>query len=93
MKDQAKTSMLYGFRLHPSCTEDAIMNLIEKETTVKQRQKMNGGLINPMLVNSRETLDRRVSFDCEDADELMTITMEDVRAGLRLLSPLQIIQN
>ncbi|KAE8654643.1 protein CfxQ-like isoform 2 [Hibiscus syriacus] len=65
---------------------DAIGRLIERETTEKQRKEMNGGLVDPMLINARENLDLRLSFDCIDADELRTITLEDLEAGIRLLT-------
>lgn len=86
MTNQAESSLLYGFKLHPSCTVDAVAELIERETTDKQRKEMNGGLIDPMLVNAREYLDLRLNFDCIDTDELLTITLEDLEAGLRVLS-------
>ncbi|KNA20954.1 hypothetical protein SOVF_047660 [Spinacia oleracea] len=86
MNNQVESSLLFGFRLHSACTLDAIAALIERETTVKQRQEMNGGLIDPMLVNARENLDLRLSFDCMDTDELLTITMEDLEVGLGSLS-------
>lgn len=86
MNDLAESSLLYGFKLHPSCTEGAIAALIKKESTEKQCQEMNGGLIDPMLVNARENLDLRLSFDCIDIDELLTITLEDLQAGLQSLS-------
>jgi len=86
MNSQTENSLLYGFRLHSLCTLDAIAALIERETTEKQRKEMNGGLIDPMLVNAREYLDLRLSFDCMDPNELLTITLEDLEAGLRSLS-------
>lgn len=86
MNNQTESSLLYGFKLHPSCSLDAIAALIEKVTTEKQRKEMNGGLIDPMLVNARENLDLRLSFDCIDTEELLTITLEDLAAGLHLLS-------
>lgn len=85
MNNQTEDSLLYGFKLHSSCSMDAIAALIEKETTEKQRKEMNGGLVDPMLVNARENLDLRLSFDCLDTDELRTITLEDLDAGLKLL--------
>lgn len=85
MNNQTEDSLLYGFKLHSSCSMDAIAALIEKETTEKQRREMNGGLVDPMLVNARENLDLRLSFDCLDTDELRTITLEDLEAGLKLL--------
>ncbi|GAB2219760.1 hypothetical protein Droror1_Dr00007397 [Drosera rotundifolia] len=86
IRSQPEGSLLHGFMLHASCTVDAIASLIERETTVEQRREMNGGMIEPMLVNARENLDLRLSFDCIDTDELLTITVEDLEAGIRLLS-------
>ncbi|KAL8129662.1 hypothetical protein V2J09_018817 [Rumex salicifolius] len=86
MNDQVESSLLYGFKLHSLCTVDALTSLIERETTEKQRKEMNGGLIEPMLVNARENLDLRLSFDCMDSDELLTITLEDLEASLKMLS-------
>ncbi|KAH7853667.1 hypothetical protein Vadar_005277 [Vaccinium darrowii] len=83
---QAEDSLLYGFKLHPSCTVDVVSSLIERETSEKQRKEMNGGIVDPMLVNARENLDLRLSFDCLDTDELLTITLEDLQAGVRSLS-------
>ncbi|XP_049398632.1 protein CfxQ homolog isoform X1 [Solanum stenotomum] len=86
MTNQADCSLLYGFKLHPSCSVDAVAALIKEGTTEKQRKEMNGGLVDPLLVNARENLDLRLSFDCIDSDELLTITPEDLKAGLQLLS-------
>ena len=86
MGNQAEDSLLYGFKLHPSCTEAAIATLIETETSGKQRKEMNRGLVETMLINARENLDLRLEFDCVDVDELLTITLEDLEVGLRLLS-------
>lgn len=79
-------SLMFGFKLHEKCTADAIAQLLNAETSEKQRQVLNGGLILPMLTNARENLDYRLGLDCCDVDELITITLEDLRAGLRLLS-------
>ncbi|KZV27463.1 caseinolytic peptidase B protein [Dorcoceras hygrometricum] len=86
MSTQDEESLLYGFKLHPSCSVEAIAQLIELETTAKQRREMNGGLVNPMLVNAREHLDMRLGFDCVDAESLLTITLDDLEAGLQLLT-------
>ncbi|PIN19249.1 26S proteasome regulatory complex, subunit PSMD10 [Handroanthus impetiginosus] len=86
MSNQAENSLLYGFKLHPSCSIEAVAELIERETTEKQRKEMNGGLIDPMLVNARENLDLRTDFECIDTDSLLTITLEDLEAGLQLLT-------
>ncbi|MBA0784077.1 hypothetical protein Gotri_001698 [Gossypium trilobum] len=87
MNHQTEESLLYGFKLHSSCSVDAIARLIEEETTEKQRKEMNGGLVDPMLVNARENLDLRLDFNCINADELRTITLEDLKAGIQLLTP------
>ncbi|KAK4397024.1 protein CfxQ [Sesamum angolense] len=86
MSNQAEDSLLHGFKLHTSCTVEAVAALIERETTVKQRKEMNGGIVDPMLVNARENLDLRTDFECVDPDSLLTITLEDLEAGLRLLT-------
>lgn len=86
MKNQAVDSLLYGFKLHSQCSVEAVSSLIEMETTKKQRMEMNGGLVDTMLVNARENLDLRLSFDCIDTEELLTITLVDLEAGLGLLS-------
>ncbi|XP_064942965.1 protein CfxQ homolog isoform X3 [Musa acuminata AAA Group] len=86
MNHQDQNSLLHGFNLHPTCSVEAVAKLIDRETTEKQRREMNGGLIDPLLANARENLDLRLDFDCSDTDGLVTITMEDLMAGLRLLS-------
>ncbi|GLT98575.1 hypothetical protein SLE2022_160750 [Rubroshorea leprosula] len=86
MNNQSEDSLLYGFKLHDACSIDAIATLIERETTEKQRKEMNGGLVDPMLVNARENLDLRLSFDCINMDQLRTITLKDLEAGIRLLT-------
>ncbi|CAA0815834.1 AAA-type ATPase family protein / ankyrin repeat family protein [Striga hermonthica] len=54
MCNQAEQSLLYGFKLHPSCTVEAVAALIEQETTEKQRQEMNGdvGDVSPVIRSS-----------------------------------------
>lgn len=86
MNNQEENSLLYGFKLHSKCSIDAVAKIIETETSEKQRREMNGGLTDTMLVNARESLDLRLDFDCVDMDELRTITLEDLEAGLRLFS-------
>ncbi|OUZ99958.1 CbxX/CfqX [Macleaya cordata] len=86
MNNQGEDSLLYGFKLHPSCNMEAIAKLIERETTEKQRKEMNGGIVDPMLVNARENLDLRLDFECTDGDDLVTITMEDLEAGVKSLT-------
>lgn len=86
MSYQSEDSVLYGFKLHPSCNIEAIVEMIERETSEKQRKEMNGGLVDPMLVNARENLDLRIDFECIDTDSLLTITLEDLSAGLQMLT-------
>ncbi|KAJ0040353.1 hypothetical protein Pint_26728 [Pistacia integerrima] len=85
MSNQAEDNLLYGFKLHSSCSENAIAELIEKETTKVQRMKMNGGLVDIMLNNGKENLDFRITDDCVESDELLTIKLEDFEAALRFL--------
>ncbi|XP_044469538.1 protein CfxQ homolog [Mangifera indica] len=82
MKNQSKDSLLYGFKLHSSCTVDAIAELIKRETMKTQRMKMNGGLVDIMLSNAKGNLDLRLSDDCSDREELLTITLEDFEAAM-----------
>ncbi|QCD92099.1 uncharacterized protein LOC114182134 [Vigna unguiculata] len=86
MHTLTEDSLLYGFKLQPECSVKAIAALIERETTEKQRKETNGGLVATMLVNARENLDLRLSFDCMDTEELLTITLVDLEAGLQLLT-------
>lgn len=85
MTKQTEGSRYYGFRLHPLCTLEAITALIEKESTEKLRNKMNGGLVDHMLTNAKENLDTRLSFNSK-GDELLTITFNDLEVGLQQLS-------
>ncbi|KAL3640401.1 hypothetical protein CASFOL_015369 [Castilleja foliolosa] len=84
-------SPLYGFKLHPSkCTIPRIAEVIRRGSTKKQRSEMNGGLVDVMLVNARENLDKRIwrtEVGCGDIVVLTTITLKDLMAGLRLMRP------
>ncbi|CAN8275254.1 unnamed protein product [Cochlearia groenlandica] len=87
MNNQIKNkTILYGFKLHESCTVNEIASLIKKETTEKKRNEMNGGLADILLVNAKENLDQRLSFECLDNEEMCTIKLEDLEAGLRVFS-------
>ncbi|KAK3156547.1 hypothetical protein QOZ80_2AG0108600 [Eleusine coracana subsp. coracana] len=86
MNSLSDSSLLYGFKLHPSCTIDAIADLIARETSEERRKQMNGGLVDTLLVNARENLDLRLDFNCDDVDTMITITLEDLEAGLRQIS-------
>ncbi|KEH27133.1 protein CfxQ isoform X2 [Medicago truncatula] len=86
MNNLAEGSLLYGFKLHSNCSIKAIEALIQRETTEKQRKETNGGLVDTMMINARENLDLRLSFDCIDTEELLTITLEDLEAGLGFLA-------
>ncbi|KAL8040562.1 hypothetical protein ABFX02_10G106800 [Erythranthe guttata] len=85
MSKQSEKSRLYGFKLHPLCTYDDVLGVIEKNSTEKMRNKMNGGLVDHMLNNARENLDSRMNFDAK-FDELVTITLSDLEVGLQMLS-------
>ncbi|XP_047328082.1 protein CfxQ homolog [Impatiens glandulifera] len=86
MENQKEDSLLLGFKLDGLCNVDTVANLIERVTSERQRGEMNGGLIDPMLVNARENLDLRIDFDCIEPDELVTLKLEDLEVGLKLLS-------
>ncbi|KAL9154264.1 hypothetical protein ABFS82_10G103700 [Erythranthe guttata] len=85
MSKQNEKSRLYGFKLHPSCTPGAILKVIEKNSSEKLRNKLNGGLVDHMLNNARENLDSRLDLNSK-GDELLTITLRDLEAGLKILS-------
>ncbi|KAJ0040588.1 hypothetical protein Pint_26759 [Pistacia integerrima] len=85
MSNQAQDNLLYGFKLHSSCSENVIAELIRKETTKVQRMKMNGGLVDIMLNNGKENLDFRITDDCVESDELLMIKLEDFEVALRFL--------
>ncbi|KAL3617828.1 hypothetical protein CASFOL_038149 [Castilleja foliolosa] len=80
---------LYGFELHESCTVPCIEVIIRQGSTEKQRNEMNGGLVDVLLVNARENLDKRIDDECEDVDALTKIMLEDLRAGLQLMERAQ----
>ncbi|KAL8489749.1 hypothetical protein ACS0TY_025586 [Phlomoides rotata] len=85
MSKQDEKSWLYGFKLHPSCTPSAIKSVIKRYSTEKLRNKQNGGLVDNMLNNAIENLDSRLSFESK-GDELLTIMLSDLEAGLQSLS-------
>ncbi|KAJ0097518.1 hypothetical protein Patl1_27408 [Pistacia atlantica] len=85
MKNQKKDSLLHGFKLHSSCTVDALAELIKRETIKPQRMKLNGGLVDIMLNNAEGNLDFRLSDDCAERDELLTIKLEDFEAAMEAL--------
>ncbi|ONK68186.1 uncharacterized protein A4U43_C05F8540 [Asparagus officinalis] len=84
--NQKNGSYIFGFKLHPDCTVDAVAKLIKEHTTEEQMRKMNGGLVDPLLVKALDNLNFRLNEDCSDLDALMTITMEDLEEGLKSLS-------
>ncbi|XP_073153507.1 protein CfxQ homolog isoform X2 [Henckelia pumila] len=85
MTRQDEKSRLYGFKLDKGCTLDAVVSVMEKNSSEKLRNKMNGGLVDHMLNNARENLDSRLTFNSK-GDELFTIRLVDLDAGLKLLS-------
>jgi len=92
MKSPSESSLLYGFKLHPSCSIEVIGELIARETTEERRKQMNGGLVDTLLINARENLDSRLDFNCDDTDTMITITLEDLEAGLCQISRQQQLQ-
>ncbi|KAF9615375.1 hypothetical protein IFM89_023026 [Coptis chinensis] len=58
---------------------NAIKKLIERETTKKQRNEVNGGLVDPMLVNAKENVDLRLEVDNVILDDVLTIALEDLK--------------
>ncbi|KAL3642596.1 hypothetical protein CASFOL_013411 [Castilleja foliolosa] len=80
-----ENSPLYGFKLDPSCTVSCIAESIRLGSSEKLRNDMNGGLVDVMLVNARQNLDRRIDVECADNAALSTIMLEDLRAGLQLM--------
>ncbi|KAL8040597.1 hypothetical protein ABFX02_10G108800 [Erythranthe guttata] len=85
MSKQDENSRFYGFKLHPSCTCGAVLAVIERNSTEKLRNKLNGSLVDIMLNNARENLDSRLNFNSY-GEELLTITLGDLEAGLKTLS-------
>ncbi|KAL5720980.1 hypothetical protein ACHQM5_013595 [Ranunculus cassubicifolius] len=86
MTKQSEKSHFYGFKLHSSCSVEAIKDLITRETTEQQRSKLNGGLADLMLTNALEKLDLRLDFKTTDTNDLRTITMQDLKKGIRALA-------
>ncbi|KAL5729248.1 hypothetical protein ACHQM5_002224 [Ranunculus cassubicifolius] len=93
MTKQKEEDLLYGYKLHKDCTLDAIAEIIDNETSKTQRGKLNGGLADLVIRNARENLDRRLyaaTVESDDlckvnGDELVTLTLEDIEAGIKLL--------
>ncbi|VAI45951.1 unnamed protein product [Triticum turgidum subsp. durum] len=83
--DSGKVVVIFA-GLHRSCTRGAVGELIARETTEEWLKQMNGGLVDTLLVNARENLDLRLDFSCNDAETMITITLEDLEAGLRQIS-------
>ncbi|KAF0932948.1 hypothetical protein E2562_013141 [Oryza meyeriana var. granulata] len=86
MNNPSESSLLYGFKLDPTCSIEAIGELIARETTEERRRQMNGGLVDTLLINARENLDMRLDFNCDNANTMITITLEDLEAGLKQIS-------
>lgn len=84
MRKQDERSQLFGFKLDSCCTLDAVVSVIERRSSEKVRNRMNGGLVDHMLNNARENLDSRLNFEAK-GDELLTITLGDLEAGLEQL--------
>ncbi|XP_047951565.1 protein CfxQ homolog [Salvia hispanica] len=81
MSERDERSRLFGFRLGSCCGVEAVASVIERKTSEAMRSRMNGGLVDHMLNNARESLDCRLSFEAK-GDELLTIKLGDLEAGL-----------
>jgi SpoVK/Ycf46/Vps4 family AAA+-type ATPase len=75
-----------GFDLEESLTEDAIADLLEKETTAQWRSERNGRISELLLSGARNEVRRRLrSTMVEDEDEFdpQLIVREDVESVMR----------
>ncbi|XP_057787188.1 ribulose bisphosphate carboxylase/oxygenase activase, chloroplastic isoform X6 [Salvia miltiorrhiza] len=84
MSKQDERSRLFGFKLDSCCSLDAVVSIIERKSSEKLRNRMNGGLVDHLLNNARENLDSRLNFEAK-GDELLTIMLSDLEAGLEQL--------
>ena len=76
-----------GFDLEESLTEDAIADLLEKETTAQWRSERNGRISELLLSGARNEVRRRLrSTMVEDEDEFdpQLIVREDVETVMRI---------
>ncbi|XP_047945634.1 protein CfxQ homolog [Salvia hispanica] len=89
MSTRERRSRLFGFRLGPCCSVEVVASVIERRTSEKVRNKMNGGLVDHMLNNAKDNLDSRLDFEA-GGDELFTITLPDLEAGLDQLARLDL---
>jgi len=62
MKSPSESSLLYGFKLHPSCSIEVIGELIARETTEERRKQMNGGLVDTLHINAVTCKFNRIVF-------------------------------
>ncbi|KAL1547667.1 protein CfxQ [Salvia divinorum] len=89
MSERDERSRMFGFRLGSCCGVEAVASVIERKTSEAMRSRMNGGLVDHMLNNARDNLDSRLDFEAS-GDELFTITLPDLEAGLELLARLNL---
>lgn len=86
LPNKDENSPFYGFELDTKSTSvKEVASLIERGTTAELRGKMNGGLVDQMLVKARENLDSRIDVECTDEYSMVAITSEDLGVGLQLL--------
>ncbi|KAL8551989.1 hypothetical protein ACS0TY_000880 [Phlomoides rotata] len=86
LPNKDKNNPFYGFKLDGRGTSvKDVAALIEGGTSGEQRGKINGGLVDQMLVRARENLDSWIDVECTDEYSLVAITSEDLVVGLRLL--------
>ncbi|KAG6428654.1 hypothetical protein SASPL_112907 [Salvia splendens] len=58
-----KRSRLFGFKLGSCCSVEAVASVIERRTSEKVRNKMNGGVADHMLNNAKDNLDLEAGLD------------------------------
>ncbi|KAL8551988.1 hypothetical protein ACS0TY_000879 [Phlomoides rotata] len=87
LPNKDENSPFYGFKLDGRGTSvKDVAALIKRGTSGEQRRKMNGGLVDQMLLlKARENLDSRTDVECSDISSIVAITSEDLAVGLWLL--------
>ncbi|KAJ7294548.1 hypothetical protein O6H91_Y251000 [Diphasiastrum complanatum] len=82
MEEQTDDSLLCGLKLDRSCSVEAIAGLLEQKTSKKQRSQLNGGLVWPLLLGAKDSLDFRLDLNCCDCEALVTISLPDIEVAL-----------
>ncbi|KAG6431747.1 hypothetical protein SASPL_109830 [Salvia splendens] len=89
MSKQGKRSRMSGFKLGSCCSVESVASVIERRTSEKVRNRINGSLVDHMLNNAKDNLDLRLDFEAS-GDELFTITLPDLETGLDQLARLDL---